>query len=1337
MVDTLLMILGFVGAVGDGFAIPAFFMFARVIFNDMGQGSIEAVNKGYCWSRTGEQQAIRMRVRYLTAVLRHDVEYFDLNTGTNSEVITSITSDNLVIQDCLSEKVANFIMNCTTFVRCYARGFSMIWRLTLVGSPTAVLLAIPGILYGRILMELARKMRREYQKAGTVVEQCVSSIRTVYSFVASRRDWLSTAMASSLPLWLSWFGSAVASSCKTAARAAPSSLSTTQSSSAACKFPIFFFFPSLLSSPLLSSNKVYWDRALGSGLSNLKYFSEAISVGECILEVIRRVPKIDSGSSNGEVLENLSRDMKFRNVEFTYPSRPDNYIFRDFNLNVPAGRTVALVGGSRSGKSTVIALLERFTDEILLDGTDIKRLQLKWLRSQIGLVSQEPALFVTSIKENILFRKEDVTMEEVVAAAMAANAHSFISLLPQGYDTKATSALDSESERIVQEALDLASVGRTTIVVAHRLSTIRHADVIAVVQDDRVSEIDSHDHLTGSGTMQLGISSNVNSCFSAASPNSSDRSIALASPEENADDSTGMPRLSVPSFLRLLQLNAPEWRQALLGSGNTIDHEEIKNKTRTYAFVFLALSLLSFILNIGQHYNFGAMGEYLTKRIRLRMLSKILTFEVGWFDQEENSTGTICAPTTLALVMIAIQPIIILCFYSRRVLLKRLSSKAIKSQIDSSKLAADVVANLLTITAFSPQERILHMLEEAQAGVHFWYGGKLIAGGFISAKALLQTFIILVSTSCIIGEAGSMITDLAKGANAIASVFAVLDRVTAIEPNDSDDHCPEQIVGDIEIHGVDFAYPARPDSGSGKSTIIGLIHRFYDLVRGTIKIDGRVLKSYNLRALRKYIGMVGQEPTLFAGSIRENITYGSNGEKTPTEIEAAARAANAHEFISSLMDGYEMQCGDRGLQLSGGQKQRIAIARAILKDPAILLLDEATSALDSQSEEAVQAALERLMVGRTSVVEAHRLSTIRHCHLITVLDQGAVVENGTHASLMSKGPAGAYFGLITLQSGSAAPIFSVYFCCLFLAVFTASVIYNRDAMPTGENGATRAPISIDLQTDSSLGTKSIVLQIDSKSQQPLQLLGTRKVLQQFKLFFCLRATSTADIPWVALIGQSVSIASAQAAWNGSIGSESSLETAWRAETESLKTILTGAPQNKLGRLALVDTLPKQIWSRMKLRLPNRLSGLLVNPMKSSLFQCTCCSTSVKMSSPVFTSFPSLQSIFSHGDMVDTLLMILGFVGAVNDGLAIPVFFMFARVIFNDMGQGSIEAVNESIFSHGDMVDTLLMILGFVSAVNDGLAIPVFFMFARVIFNDMGQGSIEAVNEVQIIPIHGW
>ena len=181
-------------------------------------------------------------------------------------------------------------------------------------------------------------------------------------------------------------------------------------------------------------------RALGSALSNIKYFSEASAAAERITELIKRVPKIDSEIGAGDVLENVAGEVEFRNVDFCYPSRPETPIFVNFSLHVPAGRSVALVGASGSGKSTVIALLERFYDPssgvVTLDGVDIRRLRLKWLRAQMGLVSQEPALFATSIRENILFGKEDATEEEIVAAAMAADAHNFISQLPQGYDTQ-------------------------------------------------------------------------------------------------------------------------------------------------------------------------------------------------------------------------------------------------------------------------------------------------------------------------------------------------------------------------------------------------------------------------------------------------------------------------------------------------------------------------------------------------------------------------------------------------------------------------------------------------------------------------------------------------------------------------------------------------------------------------------------------------------------------------------------------------------------------------------------------------------------------------------------
>ena len=181
-------------------------------------------------------------------------------------------------------------------------------------------------------------------------------------------------------------------------------------------------------------------RALGQGLSNIKYFAEASAAAERMLEVIRRVPKIDSESNAGEELARVAGEVEFKDVEFCYPSRPENPVFKSFSLRVPAGHTVALVGSSGSGKSTAIALLQRFYDpsagQVTLDGVDIRRLRLKWLRAQMGLVSQEPALFATSIRENILFGKEDATEEEVVAAAKAANAHSFISQLPQGYHTQ-------------------------------------------------------------------------------------------------------------------------------------------------------------------------------------------------------------------------------------------------------------------------------------------------------------------------------------------------------------------------------------------------------------------------------------------------------------------------------------------------------------------------------------------------------------------------------------------------------------------------------------------------------------------------------------------------------------------------------------------------------------------------------------------------------------------------------------------------------------------------------------------------------------------------------------
>ncbi|KAJ3702398.1 hypothetical protein LUZ61_006103 [Rhynchospora tenuis] len=205
------------------------------------------------------------------------------------------------------------------------------------------------------------------------------------------------------------------------------------------------------------------------------------------------------------------------------------------------------------------------------------------------------------------------------------------------------------------------------------------------------------------------------------------------------------------------------------------------------------------------------------------------------------------------------------------------------------------------------------------------------------------------------------------------------------------------------------------ESGSGKSTVIALLERFYDPDSGTILLDGIEITRVNVSWLRKQMGLVSQEPVLFDDTIRANISYGKEGEVTEEELIAVAKVSNAHQFISSLPRGYDTFVGERGIHLSGGQKQRVAIARAILKNPKILLLDEATSALDAESEYVVQEALDRVMVGRTTIVVAHRLSTIKGADIIAVLKNGQIVEKGRHDMLMGT-KNGVYASLVELRS---------------------------------------------------------------------------------------------------------------------------------------------------------------------------------------------------------------------------------------------------------------------------------------------------------------------------------
>jgi ATP-binding cassette subfamily B protein len=259
-----------------------------------------------------------------------------------------------------------------------------------------------------------------------------------------------------------------------------------------------------------------------------------------------------------------------------------------------------------------------------------------------------------------------------------------------------------------------------------------------------------------------------------------------------------------------------------------------------------------------------------------------------------------------------------------------------------------------------------------------------------------------------------------RAAGAAERVFEFIDRIPAIPLHGGE--TPSHVEGRVEFDDVRFAYPTRPDagvldgvslmvtpgevvavvgpSGAGKSTLSHLLTRFYDPSSGTVRLDGRDLRSLDASWLRRQVGVVSQEPVLFATTVAENIRYG-RPEATDAEVEAAARAANAHLFITRFPEGYATKVGERGVQLSGGQKQRVAIARAVLKDPRLLVLDEATSALDAESEHLVQEALDRLLEGRTTLVIAHRLSTVKNADRVVVLEQGRIVQQGTHAALVA------------------------------------------------------------------------------------------------------------------------------------------------------------------------------------------------------------------------------------------------------------------------------------------------------------------------------------------------
>ncbi|XP_012306296.2 phosphatidylcholine translocator ABCB4 isoform X6 [Aotus nancymaae] len=420
----------------------------------------------------------------------------------------------------------------------------------------------------------------------------------------------------------------------------------------------------------------------------------------------------------------------------------------------------------------------------------------------------------------------------------------------------------------------------------------------------------------------------------------------------------------------------------------------------------------------------------------------------------------------LTLVIMAISPILGLSAAVWAKILSAFSDKELAAYAKAGAVAEEALGAIRTVIAFGGQNKeleryqkhlenakkigikkaisanismgIAFLLIYASYALAFWYGSTLVISKEYTIGNAMTVFFSILIGAFSVGQAAPCIDAFANARGAAYVIFDIIDNNPKIDSFSERGHKPDSITGNLEFSDVHFSYPSRANvkilkglnlkvqsgqtvalvgsSGCGKSTMVQLIQRLYDPDEGTINIDGQDIRNFNVSYLREIIGVVNQEPVLFSTTIAENIRYGRRNV-TMDEIKKAVKEANAYEFIMKLPQKFDTLVGERGAQLSGGQKQRIAIARALVRNPKILLLDEATSALDTESEAEVQAALDKAREGRTTIVIAHRLSTVRNADVIAGFEDGVIVEQGSHSELMKK--KGVYFKLVNMQTSGS------------------------------------------------------------------------------------------------------------------------------------------------------------------------------------------------------------------------------------------------------------------------------------------------------------------------------
>ncbi|KAL1979146.1 hypothetical protein VTN96DRAFT_6680 [Rasamsonia emersonii] len=1083
----------------------------------------------------GERNVQQLREHYLSSVLTQNIGLFDkLGAG---EVTSRITSDMNLIQDGISQKLGLTLTGVSTFFTALIIAFVKSWKLTLI--------LISGIFAMFLSIAVVAKFIARYNKlslesqglAATFAEEILSSIKIVVAFDTNGR--LAKKFDESLAIVSNWgFKSRTASSCLIGAMLWDATLSDVLT---------------ILLAVMMAGS------SLGSIAPYIGALSSATAAGGRIFSMIDRKLPADPISDDGDIFEHVEGNIEFRNVRLIYPTRPEVDVLRNFSLTIPAGKTTAIVGISGSGKSSIIGLIERFYDpiegQVLLDGHDLRTLNLRWLRQQLALVSQEPVLFQGSAYQNIEYgligtefehADREIKSALVVQAAKEANAHNFLIGLPDGYNTnvgergfllsggqkqriaiaralirdpkillldEATSSLDTQSESIVQQAINKAAIveGRTTIVIAHRLSTIKDADDIVVLSEGKIVEQGTHAQLLALGgtyktlvEAQRISESNIEELDQSIDeinekekeatwlkqhePNRYEPESGLEAPVESiADRIHGYSTATLINFIWSFQ------KQDLIILTIGLLSSIVCGGGMPTQAVFLGKSVATLSSppgdRQGRGINFWSLMYLMLAIVELFafITPRIsnLSQEIAYFEQENNSAGAMTSLLIsdanrlaaaisistaigwkLGLTCAATIPVLIFCGFARFWLLARFEVRARKAYNQSANFACEAISGIRTIASLTRECDVCHHYHDLLTSqvshnlastlrssvlyaasqsltflcmaLGFWYGGTLISSGQYS---MLQFFICFTAVIFGAQSAGGIFSyspDMGRAKQAAQSFKELFSR----EPRIASDAAPithtAEVEGMLEFRNINFSYPSRPGhpvlknlslsvnanqyvalvgpSGCGKTTCIGLIERFYEPDSGAILLDGKDISKLNIQDYRKYLAIVSQDPFLYGGTIKDNLLLGAVDDTSISmeKMVQACKDANIYDFITSLPEGFDTVIGSKGTTLSGGQKQRLAIARALIREPKILLLDEATSALDSESEAAVQTALDAARHGRTTIAVAHRLSTIQNADVIYVLSAGEIVESGSHSDLMAKG--GQYAQMVRMQS---------------------------------------------------------------------------------------------------------------------------------------------------------------------------------------------------------------------------------------------------------------------------------------------------------------------------------